>query len=191
MVVCYGRCIGGEVRVWDVATGACTHCTTLQHAIISLGFHPAGDAMAIASGRSLYLWRMGEHCHAYVELEHDHLLRCVSFLPSGASIIVGIANTYDSRQGSPRLFHLLMWDFDHAMTRTPRRERPRSALSNARCILNRALLYNDGGFDVSADGRLLCSCAELWVPAPPPAPRLDPLPAGGPATRQRTATQVS
>jgi hypothetical protein len=28
----------------------------------------------------------------------------------------------------------------------------------------RALLYNDGGFDVSPDGTMLCACAEYWLP---------------------------
>ena len=28
----------------------------------------------------------------------------------------------------------------------------------------RALLYNDGGFDVSPDGKMLCACAEYWLP---------------------------
>lgn len=28
----------------------------------------------------------------------------------------------------------------------------------------RALLYNDGGFDVSPDGMTLCCCAEYWLP---------------------------
>lgn len=28
----------------------------------------------------------------------------------------------------------------------------------------RALLYNDGGFDVSPDGKTICACAEYWLP---------------------------
>jgi hypothetical protein len=31
-------------------------------------------------------------------------------------------------------------------------------------VVPRALLYNDGGFDVSADGKTLCACAEYWLP---------------------------
>lgn len=33
-----------------------------------------------------------------------------------------------------------------------------------RLFVPRALLYNDGGFDVSPDGKTLCACAELWLP---------------------------
>ena len=40
---------------------------------------------------------------------------------------------------------------ERAISRTPR------------CVLRRALFYNDGGFDVSPCGRFLCSCAELWL----------------------------
>ena len=30
-------------------------------------------------------------------------------------------------------------------------------------LTNRALLYNDGGFDVSADGTKMCACVEYWI----------------------------
>lgn len=33
-----------------------------------------------------------------------------------------------------------------------------------RTFVPRALLYNDGGFDLSSDGKTLCACAELWLP---------------------------
>mmetsp|Transcript_12261 Transcript_12261/g.20315 ORF Transcript_12261/g.20315 Transcript_12261/m.20315 type:complete len:397 (-) Transcript_12261:302-1492(-) len=33
-----------------------------------------------------------------------------------------------------------------------------------RTVVPRALLYNDGGFDVSPDGKTLCACAEYWLP---------------------------
>jgi hypothetical protein len=33
-----------------------------------------------------------------------------------------------------------------------------------RTFVPRALLYNDGGFDVSPDGKVLCACAEYWLP---------------------------
>lgn len=31
-------------------------------------------------------------------------------------------------------------------------------------IVPRALLYNDGGFDISPDGKRLCACVEFWLP---------------------------
>jgi len=33
-----------------------------------------------------------------------------------------------------------------------------------RTFVPRALLYNDGGFDISPDGKTLCVCAEYWLP---------------------------
>jgi len=42
--------------------------------------------------------------------------------------------------------------------------RRRRFISNPRCFVPRALLYNDGGFDVSPDGKTLCACAEYWLP---------------------------
>ncbi len=37
-------------------------------------------------------------------------------------------------------------------------------LLQPRNFVPRALLYNDGGFDVSPDGKTLCACAEYWLP---------------------------
>ena len=39
-----------------------------------------------------------------------------------------------------------------------------SFYSKPHTFVNRALLYNDGGFDVSPCGRFLCACAEYWLP---------------------------
>jgi hypothetical protein len=40
----------------------------------------------------------------------------------------------------------------------------REIISNPISFVPRALLYNDGGFDVSPDGKKLCACAEFWLP---------------------------
>merc|ERR1719291_1067873 len=40
----------------------------------------------------------------------------------------------------------------------------RKVLDNPRIIIPRVLLYNDGGFDLSADGKILSACAEYWLP---------------------------
>lgn len=37
-------------------------------------------------------------------------------------------------------------------------------LPKPRLVVPRALLYNDGGFDISPDGKVLCACAEYWLP---------------------------
>jgi activator-of-BECN1-regulated-autophagy protein 1 len=38
------------------------------------------------------------------------------------------------------------------------------SIHQPRTFVPRALLYNDGGFDVSPDGKTLCACAEYWLP---------------------------
>ena len=46
----------------------------------------------------------------------------------------------------------------------PSLSHPVSILVQPRTFVPRALLYNDGGFDVSPDGKTLCACAEYWLP---------------------------
>ncbi len=84
----------------------------------------------------------------------------------------------------PKTFHLFAWDFDVHKALVARQERPPSApprdrraqgnngggskvqyyaspMSRPRPLLERALLYNDGGLDISACGRFLVTCAEF------------------------------
>ncbi|KAL3911930.1 MAG: hypothetical protein SGILL_007088 [Bacillariaceae sp.] len=117
------------------------------------------------------------------EVEQRHMLRCVHFLPNGRSVIVGGVNpnsAQNSRRQQPRggisgggmSFYLRLWDFDlHAslhpsevLNRANAKGLRRRAISNPRTFVPRALLYNDGGFDVSPDGKTLCACAEYWLP---------------------------
>jgi len=128
------------------------------------------------------------------ELRYDHNLRCVHFPPGGDTIIVGGANpplpaapTADGpgSRGGDNSYSLKLWDFDLEAALNPQlylsqqdqynRQQAtsgidqlpthrRDTLSNSRTFLHRALLYNDGGFDVSPDGKLLCGCAEFFLP---------------------------
>ena len=41
---------------------------------------------------------------------------------------------------------------------------PNCYQTQPRTFVPRALLYNDGGFDISPDGQTLCACAEYWLP---------------------------
>lgn len=117
------------------------------------------------------------------EIQHEDNLRCVHFPPGGDTIIVGGVNprlqpTRGLRVGGDTSYSLKVLDFDleaalnphlylgqqgqvHTMeSHVTRRE----AISNPRIFVPRALLYNDGGFDVSPDGKTLCGCAEYWLP---------------------------
>jgi activator-of-BECN1-regulated-autophagy protein 1 len=194
-------CLGCQVRVWDWKEGTCLRMIRLDHAIISLSFHPSGHVLAIASGSRLHFWdynnfagRQDEHGNvnnstrgALTEVEQRHMLRCVHFPPNGNTLIVGGTNPQTDEQrrrgrsgmsGGGMTFYLRLWDFDlnatlHPEERDARDVRNlgraslrmhRKALSNPRTFVPRALLYNDGGFDVSPDGSTLCCCAEYWLP---------------------------
>ncbi|KAG7341737.1 WD40 repeat-containing protein [Nitzschia inconspicua] len=119
------------------------------------------------------------------EVEQRHMLRCVHFLPNGKSVIVGGVNPnhhhHQQQQqhlrrggmsGGGMSFYLRLWDFDVQAALTPNQVATmanttglrRRAISNPRTFVPRALLYNDGGFDVSPDGLTLCACAEYWLP---------------------------
>jgi len=64
------------------------------------------------------------------------------------------------------IFSLRLYDFDidQALRRKTLRATDQNVLTNCRILVNRALLYNDGGFDVSPCGQYLCACAEYWLP---------------------------
>jgi len=135
-----------------------------------------------------YGGRGGDQQGAITEVEQRNMLRCVHFPPNGHSIIVGGMNP---NQDDPRRtvrgrggmsgggisFYLRLWDFDLDSALHPEPMNPsdhdrfrgsvrlqRKPLTNPRTVVPRALLYNDGGFDVSPDGKTLCACAEYWLP---------------------------
>lgn len=49
-----------EVYNCENGLGVCLHMIRLNHAIISLSFHPSGEILAIASGSTLHLWDYDE-----------------------------------------------------------------------------------------------------------------------------------
>lgn len=54
-----------------------------------------------------------------------------------------------------------MWDFDPSWALSPEPHLVKKAMSNSRVILSHALIYNDGGFDISRCGRYLAICADF------------------------------
>lgn len=46
-------------------------------------------------------------------------------------------------------------------------------LANPTVVVDKALLYNDAGLDVTSDGTSVLTCAEFWLKPdqPPPSPR--------------------
>lgn len=114
------------------------------------------------------------------QIRYANNLRCVHFPPGGDTIIIGGVNpNSDETQTSETSYSLLLLDFDlnvalmsptefnyfQSIDPDDRRSRPPvEVLHNYRTFLPRALLYNDGGFDISEDGNKLCGCANLWLP---------------------------
>jgi len=240
---------------YDEGKGVCLYMIRLNHAIISLSFHPSGDILAIASGNNLHLWDYDEERRkkresglsdnhdasdhgngttnarpmapsqpsrasnadgqqpvfprgGTMDFRHETALRCVHFPPGGDSLIVGGVNPHRHNEGLPGYrsdprarggmsgggmsFYLRLWSFDldavmnssedifvmgGRVERVQRGGRisdvgeiswdfrlAKDALWNPRIIIPRVLLYNDGGFDVSQDGKMLSACAEYWLP---------------------------
>lgn len=109
------------------------------------------------------------------EIDQRQMLRCVHFPPNGTTIIIGGVSDDPRRRSRGGIgaggtsFYLRLWDFDAEAALQPNREDVslpvvRRGISNPRIFVPRALLYNDGGFDVSPDGKTLCACAEYWLP---------------------------
>lgn len=104
------------------------------------------------------------------EVEQRHMLRCVHFHPDGTSLIVGGVNSTPerSRRVGSMTFYLRLFDFDLNLALRPEDTTTggyrRRVISNPRTFIPRALLYNDGGFDISPDGKTVCACAEYWLP---------------------------
>ncbi|KAJ0400237.1 hypothetical protein P43SY_006201 [Pythium insidiosum] len=129
-------CLGFQVRFWDIETGRCLYVSTLRHAIISISFHPSGDILAIASGTCVYTWDYQHTCPRIAMFSYQ-TLRSVTFLPDPSKIMVGEANER------------------YMPVET------KKAMNNGRVILSHALIYNDGGFDISRCGRYLAICADF------------------------------
>jgi hypothetical protein len=130
----------------------------LDHAIISLSFHPSGHVLAIASGSRLHFWdynnfagRQDEHGNvnnstrgALTEVEQRHMLRCVHFPPNGNTLIVGGTNPQTDEQrrrgrsgmsGGGMTFYLRLWDFDLNATLHPEERDARDVRNLGRASL--------------------------------------------------------
>ena len=101
-------------RVWDCVQAKCLYWTKLNHAIISLAFHPTAHTLAIASGSVVHVWDYEHDTEARQVWSSQHTLRCVHFMPAGNTLIIGEANDKDPHQRSMAhlTVRLQLWDFD-------------------------------------------------------------------------------
>lgn len=154
-------CLSGHIIVWDVSQGVvlCRHFE--DRPIISLAFHPDGDVIGIAAGKSFSLWNY-RRCEVQRVLEVSTSLRAVMFLKTGAGVIIGQANALHdvparlrdqaeepSMKRTIKIIEYPIVDISNLAT----------AICTDRCrlIVRHAVLYNDGGMDVSSCGtRLIC-----------------------------------
>jgi len=152
---------GQSLHLWDFTQmGAVTRVNKSRSSTPTTS-NRAGSTNNAATARNSY--------QQVVEWKHPEALRCVNFTPDGKSFIIGGVNPQlpeDEPLGAT--FSLRLWDFNVAdalpsSSNNGHLDMERAS-SNPRVFVSRALLYNDGGFDLSPCGKFLVCCADIWLP---------------------------
>lgn len=151
---------GQSLHLWDFAQMA-AGTRVDNNRRNSSSNNNANSRLAVNSGNSY---------QQVVEWKHPEALRCVNFTPDGNSIIIGGVNPLlpEDEPGGGSTFSLRLWDFIVADALPSPSNNGyldmQRACSNPRVFVSRALLYNDGGFDLSPCGNFLVCCADIWLP---------------------------
>ncbi|KAI1304191.1 Activating molecule in BECN1-regulated autophagy protein 1 [Halotydeus destructor] len=89
-------CLAGEVRVWDLHSGACEVWVNAHGSVIaSLAFHPVDHVILIATSNELHFWdwrQSGEPFLTLTTSSEKEKVRYVKFDNLGSKIITGISN---------------------------------------------------------------------------------------------------
>ena len=89
-------CLAGEVRVWDLHSGACEVWVNSHGSVIaSLAFHPTDHVILIATCNELHFWDWRQSNTPYLSLmtsSEKEKVRYVKFDRLGSKIITGISN---------------------------------------------------------------------------------------------------
>lgn len=89
-------CLAGEVRVWDLRSGACeVWINTNGTVITSLAFHPFDHVILVATVNELHFWDWRQSNTPFMTLStanEKEKLRFVKFDKLGSKIITGISN---------------------------------------------------------------------------------------------------
>lgn len=94
-------CLAGEVRVWDLHSGACEVWTNAHGSVIaSLAFHPQDHLILIATCNELHFWDWRQGSDPFLTLttsSEKEKVRYVKFDALGTKIITGISNIPPTR----------------------------------------------------------------------------------------------
>ncbi|XP_063972497.1 uncharacterized protein LOC135160180 [Diachasmimorpha longicaudata] len=163
-------CLGGQVRVWDLAGGSEIWNTEPQTVIASLAFHPTKRLLVIATYNEIHFWDWSEPEPFAVATTRNgkERVRYVAFDNTGRKLITGIGNVtpMESQWNRPpeapnRSLHPDYW------SNTDRTQSPPSAPRLHH-------LWNNGSVpqeNVSGHG----SQPEPFAAAPPPSVPPEPL----------------
>lgn len=166
-------CLGCEVRVWDIAAGACRSIVRYDYSIISLAFQPHGPYIAVASGPQLYMWdwdgmletsqlhSRGPAPRSRLLLTHSRNIRAIMFHPHGDLAFAAAPDPprLPNATSTPcRLYAFICSELLRNYTSEP------FALDSLPALIPQVHLYSDGGIDISADGKHVFTCAILFVP---------------------------
>ena len=182
-------CLAGQVFVWDVRREQVRWRVVQERPIISLAFHPEGDILGIAAGKHLFMWRYTMEQRADIAMSVETSLRAVMFPSNGSTVIIGIANPpnevpvelagQDEEPSMKQTMQIVEFPVSNLMQpgSTPlalKSQLWRDAIkrkelvdeANGRVIVKHAVLYNDGGMDISDNGTRFVCC--MYQPPPPP-----------------------
>ena len=161
----------------------CLRTVELCKEIISIAFHPTiNGILAIASGRGLYIWHFNNGpttAHPVCVLKRGHTLRCVNFTPCGNYLVTGETNPALSQmplnQTRPDLtVKLTLWRVDCGALHSATLAAATSGMADISdasptlvretgTLINHAVLYNDGGLDLSPCGQYIAACQYVEV----------------------------
>ncbi|RWS08620.1 activating molecule in BECN1-regulated autophagy protein 1-like protein [Dinothrombium tinctorium] len=102
-------CLAGEVRVWDLKSGACEIWVNSHGSVIaSLSFHPVDYVILIATYNELHFWDWRQSHEPFLTLttpSEKEKVRFVKFDSTGTKIITGISNIPPIRSSASHISH--------------------------------------------------------------------------------------
>jgi len=161
-------CLGGVVRVWNLATGSSVSAELPDH-VISLDFHPAGDLLVMACGVFIFVWAFGTpDALPRLLIQRAGRQRVVLFSPKNE--LITAEPMTPAREFLPEnqsYMRVLAWPaLDHAAMRAVADdpEQLDGDFAQPRTLAERVIVYSEGGIALSSCGTLL---AFMHVPEGP------------------------